>query len=168
MKSISLLLLISVLFVGCSSKKSDKELFDDGQSFIQQQKYPEAAMSFEDLINNYPESSLAPNALSQLASIYQNKQIKNLSEKESLEKAIQLFKKLHDKYPTSEYAASALFMAGFIYANELQNFDEAKKCYQQFLKEYPDDELAASAQAELDNMGLSPEEILQKRMAKEK
>ena len=38
---------------------------------------------------------------------------------------------------------------------------DATVIYQQFLKEYPDNELAASsAQAELDNMGLSPEEIL--------
>jgi len=167
MKSFCLLFLALVIFVGCSSKKTDKELFDEAQTFIQQQKYPEAAMAFEELTNNYPESSLAPNALSQLASIYQNKQIKNLSENESLEKSIQLFKKLHDEYPSSEYAASGLFMAGFIYANELKNFEEAKKCYQQFLKEYPHDDLAASAQAELDNMGMSPEEILQKRMAKE-
>ena len=167
MKSISLLLLTLILFVGCSSKKTDKELFDEAQTFIQQQKYPEAAMAFEELTNDYPESNLAPKALSQLASIYQNKQIKTLSEKESLEKAIKLFKKLHDDYQASEYAASSLFMAGFIYANELQNFEEAKKCYQQFLKEYPNDDLAASAQAELDNMGMSPEEILQKRMAKE-
>jgi len=167
MKSISLLFLILVMFVGCSSKKTDKELFEEAQTSIQQQKYPEAAMAFEELTNDYPESSLAPNSLSQLASIYQNKQIKTLSEKESLEKAIQLFKKLHDEYPASEYAASSLFMAGFIYANELQNFEEAKNCYQQFLKEYPNDELVASAQAELDNMGMSPEEILQKRMAKE-
>ena len=59
-------------------------------------------------------------------------------------------------------------MAGFISANELNNFDEATSIYKQFLKEYPDNELAASAQAELDNMGLSPEEILQKKLANEK
>ena len=167
MKSISLLLLSIILFVGCSSKKTDKELFDQAQTDIQQQKYPEAAMTLEELIKDHPNSEVADSALSQLATIYQNKQIKTLSEKESLDKAIQLFKKLHDDYPKSEYAASSLFMAGFIYANELQNFEEAKKCYQQFLKEYPDDDLAASAQAELDNMGMSPEEILQKRMADE-
>jgi TolA-binding protein len=124
-------------------------------------------MALEEITNDYPESKLAPESISQLASIYQNKQIKNLSEKESLEKAIQLFIKLHDEYPSSEYAPSGLFMAGFIYANDLKNFDEATKYYHQFLKEYPNDDLAASAQAELDNMGLTPEEILQKRMAKE-
>jgi TolA-binding protein len=160
-------ILSMILLVGCSSKKTDKELFDEAQKSLKQDKIPEAVMSFEEIVNDHKDSELAPEALSQLAGLYQNKLIKSISEKENLEKAIELFKKLHDDYPKSEYAASGLFMAGFIYANDLKNFEEAKKCYQQFLKEYPDDDLAASAQAELDNLGLSPEEILQKRMANE-
>jgi len=59
-------------------------------------------------------------------------------------------------------------MAGFIYANELQNYKEAEILYKQFLNEYPDNELAPSARAELENLGLSPEEILEKNLAKEK
>ncbi len=160
--------LILLIFFGCSSNKSDKELFDEAQMDLKEQKFPEAATAFDELINDYPESELAPEALSQLASIYQNKQIKSLSDKENLEKAIQLFKKLHDDYPESDYAPSGLFMAGFIYANELHNYEAASAIYKQFLTEYPDDELAASAQAELDNMGLSPEQILSKKLAKEK
>ena len=166
MKSIIAFSLL-LLFFGCSSNKSDKELFDEAETNLKEQKYPEAVISFEELINDHPDSKLAPEALSQLASIYQNKQVKNLSEKENLEKAIGLFKKLHDNYPSSEYAPSGLFMAGFISANELHNYEAATVIYQQFLKEYPNNELAASAQAELDNMGLSPEEILKKNMAKE-
>jgi len=167
MKSIIALLTL-FLVVGCSTKKSEKELFDEAQKNLKEDKIPEAVMAFEELINDHSDSELAPEALSQLASLYQNKQIKSLSEKENLEKAITLFKKLHDEYPKSSYAPSGLFMAGFIYANELQNYEEATVMYKQFLKEYPDDELAASAQSELDNMGLSPEEILLKNMAKEK
>jgi TolA-binding protein len=167
MKSI-ISLLILLLIAGCSSKKSDKELFDEAQKNLKEDKVPEAVMAFDELVNDHSDSELAPEALSQLASLYQNKLDKSLSERENLEKAIELFKKLHDQYPSSNYAPSGLFMAGFIYANELQNFSEAEKLYKQFLKEYPDDELAASAQAELDNLGLSPEEILQKNLAKEK
>jgi TolA-binding protein len=85
-----------------------------------------------------------------------------------LEKAIELFKKLYNEYPKSSFAPSGLFMAGFINANELKNYNEATRLYKQFLMEYPDDELAASAQAELENMGLTPEEILMKNMAKGK
>jgi len=166
MKSIIAFSLL-LLFFGCSSNKSDKELFDEAETNLKEKKYPEAVISFEELINDHPDSKLAPEALSQLASIYQNKQVKNLSEEENLEKAIELFKKLHDNYPSSEYAPSGLFMAGFISANELHNYEAATIIYKQFLKEYPNNELASSAQAELDNMGLSPEEILKKNMAKE-
>jgi TolA-binding protein len=167
MKSIIALITL-LLIVGCSSKKSDKELFEEAQKNLKEDKIPEAVMAFEEIVNDHSDSEIAPEALSQLAGLYQNKRIKSLSEKENLEKAIELFKKLYQEYPTNSFAPSGLFMAGFIYANELQNFDEATKLYKQFLKEYPNDELAASAQAELDNMGLTPEEILMKNMAKEK
>jgi TolA-binding protein len=124
-------------------------------------------MAFEELTNEYPESNLAPEALSQLASIYQGKRVKSISESESLQKAISYFKKIHDEYPKSEYAPTGLFMAGFINANELKNYDEATKLFKQFLNEYPDNDLTASAQAELDNMGLTPDEILKKSVANE-
>jgi TolA-binding protein len=167
MKSIIALLTL-FLVVSCSTKKSDKELLDEAKKNIKDDKIPEAVMAFEEIVNDHSDSELAPEALSQLASLYQNKSVKSLSERENLEKAIVLFKKLHDEYPKSEYAPSGLFMAGFINANELQNYPEAEKLYKQFLQEYPENELASSAQAELDNLGLSPEEILQKNLAKEK
>lgn len=167
MKSI-IAVLTFFLIVGCSSKKSDKELFDEAKNNLKEDKIPEAVMAFEELINDHSDSELTPEAISQLASLYQNKRIKSFSEKENLGKAITLFKKLHDEYPKSSYAPSGLFMAGFIYANELQNYKEAEALYKQFLSEYPENELAPSAQAELDNLGLSPEEILLKNMAKEK
>ena len=167
MKSI-LSILVLFLAVGCSPKKSDKELFDDAKNNLKEDKISEAVMAFEELVNDNPESTLSPEALSELATIYQNKLVKSLSEKENLEKAVATFKRIHTEYPKSEYAPSGLFMAGFINANELKNFDEATIIYKQFLQEYPDNELAASAQAELDNMGLSPEEILQNKLAKEK
>ncbi len=157
-----------IVLAGCVSKKSDKELFDDAQKYLAENKISEAIISLEEISKEHSDSELAPEALSQLASIYQNKQDKSISEKENLEKAIALFKRIYSDYPKSEYAPSSLFMAGFIYANELQNYPEAEKIYKQFLNEYPESELAPSAQAELDNLGLSPEEILMKNMAKEK
>jgi hypothetical protein len=59
-------------------------------------------------------------------------------------------------------------MSAFISANDLKKYKEATALYKQFLQEYPDNELTSSAQAELDNMGLSPEEILKNNIAKEK
>lgn len=166
MKSIVSLILLA-LIVGCSAKKTDKELFNEAQKNLKEDKIPEAVQAFDELVNEYSESNFAPEALSQLATIYQNKQVKSLSESENLQKAVEAFKKIHENYPQSEYAPTGLFMAGFINANELQNYDEATKLYEQFLKEYPDHELVPSAQAELNFMGMSPEDIIEKNVAKE-
>ena len=161
-------LLMLLLIVGCSSKKTDKELFDIAQKNLKENKIPEAVTAYDQLVNDYSESKLVPEALTQLATIYQNKMVKSISEEENLKKAISIFKRIHDDYPKSEYAPSGLFMAAFITANDLKNYKEATSLYEQFLKEYPDNDLASSAQAELDNMGLSPEEILKNNVAKEK
>lgn len=158
---------VVLLMVSCSSKLSDKELLDKGNSEIHQEKVPEAVASFEELLNEYPDSKLAPEALVQLATIYQNKLIKNISEEESIKKAVMNFRKIYDDYPESDAAPKGLFMAGFLLANELRDYEQATEVYNLFLEKFPDSELAVSAREELDNMGLTPEQILQKNLAKE-
>lgn len=73
----SFIVLLSLFFIiGCSSKKSDKELFDEAQQNLKQDKIPEAVIAFEEIVNDHSDSELAPEALSQLAGLYQNKLIK--------------------------------------------------------------------------------------------
>jgi TolA-binding protein len=155
------------MLIGCSSKKTDKELFSEGDKNYQENKYPEAVSSYEELIDQYPESKFAPESLFRLASFYQNKLLKNISAKESLDKSVELFRKIYDDYPNSEFAPNGLFMAGFVYSNEIKNYDKAREMYNLFIEKYPDHELAVSAEQEMEYMGLSPEEILEKNLAKE-
>jgi TolA-binding protein len=164
-KTISLFIIL--FLVGCSSKKSDEELMTEANTNLNQNNVPEAVMLFEELVDEYPESEKTPEALTQLASVYQNKMLKNISDQESLEKAVSLFRKIYDDFPESSYAPTGLFMSGFVLANELNYFDKATETYNLFLEKYPNHELATSAQEEVDNMGLSPEEILEKNVAKE-
>jgi TolA-binding protein len=156
-----------LLLAGCSDKKTAGELLTEGEIFTSEEKLPETVLSYETLIKDYPEDVLAPEATVRLATIYQNKLVKNISENESLLKSLELFKRVYEEYPLSEQAPMGLFMAGFVQANELSDFDGATETYSTFLKEYPDNELAASAKEELENMGLSPEEILQKNLARQ-
>jgi len=53
-------------------------------------------------------------------------------------------------------------MKAFIQANELQDYDAAKQTYQLFLQKFPNDEMTPSAKAELETIGLAPEEILKR------
>lgn len=166
MKTISIILLFLVmLLAGCSHNKSADELFNDGEKFTTENKYSEAVSSFETLLNDFPDDTLAPITTLRLASIYQNKLVTNITESNSLDKAVRLFYSIHERYPDSKQSPIGLFMAGFIQANELKDFDAATKTYNLFLEKYPDHELATSAREELDNMGLTPEEILKKNIS---
>jgi TolA-binding protein len=143
------------------------ELFKEGEKLTNEGTFPEAVLSYETLLNDYPDDKLAPETCARLAAIYQNKQIINIPESESLQKSVDLFKNIYVKYPDSEHAPMGLFMAGFVQANEMQDYNSATETYNLFLKVYPDHELATSASEELENMGLTPEEILQKNLTRQ-
>lgn len=164
MKILFLLFIPIIFFFGCSSK-SDKEYLKTAEDNVKSNNISEAIESYKTLVDNYPKSDLAPEALYQMASLYQNNLVKNLSKKESLEKSVQIYRSVFDKYPESKKAPLALFMSGFILANELNNYDEASKTYNLFLKKYPDHELSTSAREELKHLGLSPDEILKQKTA---
>jgi TolA-binding protein len=161
MKKYLLLVLISLIVISCS-KTSDQEYFDQAKIMLDEKKTTDAITSLEALVNEYPESEIAPAALVQLAQIYQNQMDKTIKPAESFDKAEKYFMQVYEKYPDSEEAPKSLFMSGFILANDLMLYDKATSSYNLFLEKYPSHPLAVSAKEELDNMGLSPEEILKR------
>lgn len=167
MKNFLLLVLVSLIFVGCSKKDDGKEQFDKAVQLEKSGSYSDASTNFEQVANQYPESGYAPQALHKNGMIYQEEKILGLTTKFNLENAVKNYRKIAEKYPKYEKAPEALFQAAFILANQLQNYDEATKLYNLFLKNYPNHKLAGSAKDELQFMGLSPEEQLQKKMNKQ-
>ena len=164
MKTIFILLVTILIFSGCSSK-TDKEYLQTAEKNVKSDNISEAISSYQTLVDKYPQSDLAPEALYEMAALYQNNLVKNLSKKESLQKSVQIYRSIYDKYPKSKKAPMGLFMSGFILANELNNYDEASKVYNLFLEKYPHHELATSAKEELKHLGLSPDEILKQKAA---
>lgn len=158
------LFLVSLLFIAGCSKQSDRALMDSAKKNLDAKKITEAVADYNNLIKEYPESPLAPEALYKLGTVYQNKMDKTLDETQSLEKAVDYFKQVSEKYSSSKDAPKSLFMAGFIQANDLRKFGLATITYKTFLNKYPNDELAPAAKEELEYMGLTPEQILQKKM----
>lgn len=161
MKKIFALIILSIAIISCS-KTSDQDYYDQSEKLIEENKITEAVQSLESLLKEYPETKLAPKALTQLATLYQNQMVPNIIQKKSFNKSLELFKKVYEQFPKSEEAPKALFMSGFILANELMKYDEATTSYNLFLEKYPSHPLAVSAKEELDNMGLTPEEILKR------
>jgi TolA-binding protein len=73
--------------------------------------------------------------------------------KEQYDQAIENFKNVVKYYPEGENTPKAIFMIGYIYANNVNNLEEAKKYYETFLAKYPNDDLADDAQYELQTLG---------------
>src|SRR5580658_604840 len=70
-----------------------------------------------------------------------------------LNKAIEQYKFLRREYPGSKYRCDALFTIGEIYKDDLNDPEQARAAFQEFLRHYPHDRLVDDAQqavAELD------------------
>jgi peptidyl-prolyl cis-trans isomerase C len=65
---------------------------------------------------------------------------------------IAAYQELLKEYPDSDVSPQAQFMIGFIYSEELKNYDEADKAFRQLLARYPKAELADSARWMLEHM----------------
>jgi hypothetical protein len=65
---------------------------------------------------------------------------------------VQAYRDLLATYPESDVSPQAQFMIGFIYSEELKNYDEAEKAFRELLQRYPRSELAASAQWMVEHM----------------
>jgi len=162
MRKVGYFLILLLLVSSACSSISDKELFDSAKKKITEQKYSEALKDFQKIVDEYPESKYYIESLFEIGKMYHGKVVKNISSEESFKKAIGYYKKVFEKDPDGPYSQKSLFMIGFIQANELHQFEEAKKSYNLFIQKYPESELTAAAKAELDNLGIPPEEILKK------
>ena len=109
-----------------------------------------AAERFSDFLERYPQHESAPRAMRMLAIITQ--------QQGNLPKAIEHYERLLSTYASSQYAADAQFMIGFISEEYFQDYDRARVSYQMVIDNYPDSDLATSAQRLLPHVGKAPEE----------
>ena len=75
--------------------------------------------------------------------------------------AIGYYKRILKDFSDKPEAESALFMMGFIQANEINQIDSARTTYQTFIKKYPGSSMLSSVNLELNNLGKTPDQILQ-------
>lgn len=113
----------------------------------------ELIQAYVQFVNSQPEDSLATRYLDAAATLH-------ASQPAESREAIKIFDRLINEYPDATRTSEALFMKAYILNNSLQDYDGAKQYYEEFIRKYPDHELAASASAELKNMGISNEEIV--------
>lgn len=76
------------------------------------------------------------------------------------QQALNYLGKLMVKYPRYKNAPYALFMQGMIYDDQLKDTANARKVYTEVIEKYPDSQLAKDAQASINNLGKSVEELI--------
>jgi N-acetylmuramoyl-L-alanine amidase len=87
-----------------------------------------------------------------------------------LNEAIAQYKFLRKEYPGSKYRADALFTIGEIYKDDLNDSEDARAVFQEFLHRYPHNRLVEDAQqavTELDQQAEAEKKAEQKKVARE-
>ena len=160
MKRIIPFLIILLFFAGCSNndpvrriEKLEKEAFSTEGTIV-----PEVA---SDLVSAYcdfadanPDDAMAPEYLFKAVDVSMN-----LNEPQ---RTISIIDRMLREYPDFPRTQAALFMKAFIFETRFANLDMAKKLYEQYLDMYPNGEFAEDCKASIENLGLTPEELVKK------
>ena len=81
---------------------------------------------------------------------------------EGPDKAIKIADMLIEKYPDFEMTPMAMYLKGFVYENIVGDLQNAEKTYRQFIEKYPESPMVEDVKATIENLGLSPEELIRK------
>jgi len=115
-----------------------KILLDTGIIYYNQEDYNNAITTFQQLINDYPDSEYADEAQYYIAWSYYNLA--------SYEEAIIEFEKIEGNYPNSEFIDDAKYYIAYCNEKKLGYYVKALLQYYNFLDSFPDSEFADDAQ----------------------
>ncbi len=76
------------------------------------------------------------------------------------QKTIDITNVLIDNYPDFEMTPMAMFIKGFVYENQMNNYEKALDTYHQFLDKYPNNPMAADVQSTIKNIGIPLDELI--------
>ncbi len=139
--------LVGLAFIlGCSSLP-DEKMMEKAKQYEMNEEFVKAAQIYEKVVEVYPRSPFAAEALYRAGLVYNN----GLNE---TDKAISLLQTMITDYPENDStAAQCQFMIGFLYANNAADTARARVAYNKFLEKYPEHELVPSVEWELKYLG---------------
>jgi len=74
---------------------------------------------------------------------------------------IEVYKKIYERFPDDAMADKALFMVGFIYSEELGDYEEAGVYFRRLKEEYPTSDFVKPADWMLENMGKDTSDLVE-------
>ena len=156
MKRIGILLLAIMALISCQSPKEKQidriKSLEVSDSSFNVNIMTELNTAYIDFTEKYPDDAHTPE--------YMLKAAQRSSVLGKPNESISLFNKIIEKYPNSNFCEEALFLKAYTYENNLNETDKAKETYEEFIKKYPKSQLVEDAKLSLQNVGKSPEEIM--------
>ena len=163
MKNTFFLFLTIVLFAGCGGDRqrridaiaeNERLLFADSTHGLNHEKAVAQLKSYREFAEKYPADSLSPEYLFKGADLANG--LGQATE------GIAMLKTLRATYPDHPRAGTALFMIAFFCETTLHDNARAQEGYAEFLKQYPDHQLAQAAEFSLMQLqqGMSPEDMV--------
>lgn len=81
--------------------------------------------------------------------------------KNEFSKTIEYYDRIVNTYPNTPQAVASLFKKAYTYENGLNDNDRAKAAYEEFIKKYPNHELADDAQTMIDFLGKPADDLIE-------
>ncbi|MBC8487165.1 MAG: tetratricopeptide repeat protein [Bacteroidetes bacterium] len=160
-KTFGYLIITVVVLSACSSPKEkiqlniknlEETLFSDENKMVDRDKASELIDAYIEYADEFPDDKQAPDYLFKAGDMAMNLNMPH--------KAIEVFDRILQNYPDFEKTPQCLFLKGYVYENNLNDLEEARKIYTEFLEKFPDDEFADDAEVSIKNLGKSPEELI--------
>ncbi len=158
---ILMLLPVALIAISCTSKR-DKEvsrISELEENLKQQAARPEAAKLDELLalytgfVDTYPQDTAA--------AMYLYRAVNLSMGMGKGEVALKLIDRSINEYPQSPRYAETVFLKAYVYENLLGKLGSASEIYRDFIHRFPDHELADDAQAAIQNLGKTPEQLVE-------
>lgn len=160
-----LIVAVAMMLFGCGNENlSDRIARLEKQAFSTENAItPEIA---ENLVDAYCDFA-TQNPENQQSAEYLFKAMDVSMNFDNPAKTFDIIDRLVREYPDYEKTQMAVFVKGFIYETRYNNIEQAKAAYEKYLELYPEGEMAADCRASIENLGLTPEELVRKFEAME-
>lgn len=176
------------LILSCGKTKTEDELMSEAENALKENNPKIAIKAYKDIIRLHPQSPNLGRIQTLIGVVYLNhndeekmKQawddLKTIAPDYDLEKglydeaqelqnhdqpelAVKIYQKILQRFPDSPIKYQAQFLIGFVFSEQLKNYDQAKDAFQKVIQGYPDCDLVDDAQFMLETMGsdsLTPE-----------
>lgn len=158
-----LALSLALMLASCSAnreqslqdiKLAENNLYANEGAFLFSDSLADITLNaYTSFVSDFPKDSLSAEYLFKAADLYRAKH--------EFDKAVATFEKVGKEYPEYKKVPQTVFLQGFIYENDIKDLPKAKERYEYFIATYPEHPLARDVQFSLNNLGKTPEQIIQ-------